>query len=137
MPGVVRRLFWHGGLFLEADDAPILIHFDHPELLGGLLHGNLDNSDGYIGSGVHMLIEHLGVIHLVDVIAGENENEFRSFAADGINVLIYGVSGALVPLLRDAHLRRKNFDVIAEAGKRRPAGTNVAVQAERLVLSED
>src|SRR5438105_11030196 len=137
MSGVVRRLFRRGGLFLEADDAPIFIDFDHAELLGGLFHRNLDNADGHIGAGVYMLLEHLGVIHLIDVIAGENENEFGALAADGINVLIYGVGGTLIPLLGDAHLRRKDFDVIAEAGERRPTGANVPVQAERLVLSED
>src|SRR5207245_5029696 len=96
-----------------------------------------DNTDGNIGAGVHVLLEHLGVIHLVDVIAGENENEFGALAANGINVLVHGVGGTLIPLLGDAHLRRKDLDVIAEAGERRPTGANVAVQAESLVLSED
>src|SRR6266513_2825988 len=80
MSGVVWRLLRRGRLFLEADDTPILIHFDHAQLLGGLLYGNLDNTDGHICAGVHVLIEHLGVIHLVDVIAGENENKLRALA---------------------------------------------------------
>jgi len=50
--------------------------------------------------------------------------------------LVDGVGGALIPLLRNAHLGRKDFDVVAEAGERRPAGADVAVQAEGFVLSE-
>jgi len=137
MPGMVRRLLRRCGLFLETDDAPILIDFDHAELLGGLWYGNLDNADGNIGAGVHVLIKHLGVIHLVDVIAGEDENELGPLATDGVDVLVHGVGRALIPLLRDAHLRGKDFDVIAEAGERRPARANVTVQTEGLVLGEN
>jgi hypothetical protein len=43
----------------------------------------------------------------------------------------------LIPLLRNAHLGREDFDVIAKAGERRPAGADVPVQAEGLVLSKD
>ena len=68
-----------------------------------------------------MLLQHPAVIHLVDVIAGKNKNVFGAFAADGINVLVDGVGGALIPLLRNAHLRRQHFDVFAESHQRRPA----------------
>src|SRR2546430_15289760 len=85
----------------------------------------LDNAYGIIGAVVYMLLEHLGVIHLIDVIAGENENEFGALAADGINVLIYGVGGTLIPLLGDAHLRRKDVEVIAQGGVGRPNGADV------------
>ena len=67
-----------------------------------------------------MLLEHAAVIHFVNVVAGKNKNEFGALAADGINVLVHGVGGALIPLLRDAHLRRKDFDIFAETGERRP-----------------
>src|SRR5205807_5548376 len=85
---------------------------------------------------IEMLLEHLGVVHFVDVIAGEDKNVFRAFAADGVNVLVDGVGGAAIPLFADAHLRRKNFDKFAEADDGRPAGADVAAEAERLVLSE-
>ena len=38
MPGTVGRLLGIGGLFLEADDAPLLIHLDYPELPSSLRH---------------------------------------------------------------------------------------------------
>src|SRR5207253_11415228 len=58
-------------------------------------------------------------------------------APDGIDVLVDRVGGALIPGLRDAHLRGNDFDVFAEAGERRPTGADVAAQAEGLVLRED
>src|SRR6266481_2498464 len=131
------RLFRLRGFFLEADDAPILIDLNHAELLSCLLHGNLDGADSHIGAGVHMPLKHLGVIHLIDVIAGENEDEFGALAADRVDVLVDSVGGALIPLLRDAHLRREDLDVITKAREGRPARADVAVQAERFVLGED
>src|SRR5467141_2384415 len=134
---VVRRLFRDGRLFLETDDAPILVGLNHTELLGSLGGWYFDGRDGDLGAGVAVLLEHAAVVHLVDVIAGEDEDKFRSLAADGVDILVDGVGGALIPLLRDAHLRREDLDVIAEASERRPAGADVAVQAEGLVLGED
>ena len=84
-----------------------------------------------------MLFKHAAVIHFIDVIAGQNENVFGAFAADGIDVLVHGVGGALIPLLGDAHLRGKNFDVFAEPGERRPARANMAIEAEGFVLGEN
>src|SRR5260370_19471233 len=98
--GVMRRLFGDGGFFLEADDAPFFVGLNDAELLGGLGGGYFDGADGHVGAGVAVLLEHAAVIHFVDVIAGKDENEFRAFAADGINVLVHGVGGALIPLLR-------------------------------------
>src|SRR5229473_1873381 len=137
MSRAMRRLLRDCGLLLKADDAPILVGFNHTELLGSQGGGYFDGCDGDVGAGVAVLLEHAAVIHFVDVIAGEDKNEFRALAADGVDVLVDRVGGALIPLLRDAHLRREDFDVVAEAGERRPASANVAVKAESLVLGED
>ena len=134
LAGLVRRLLGMSGLFLEAGDAPVFVDFDDAELMGGLGGGNLDGADGDVRAGIEMLLEHLGVVHFVDVIAGEDKNVFRAFAADGVNVLVDGVGGAAIPLFADAHLRRKNFDKFAEADDGRPAGANVTAKAERFVL---
>src|SRR5260370_30456714 len=137
IPRVMWRLLRNGRLFLEADDAPILVGLNHAELFGGLGGEYFDGADGDVGAGVAMVLEHAAVIHFVNVIAGKDKDELRTLTADGINVLVDGVGRALIPLLRNAHLRREDFDVVAEAGEGRPAGADVAVQAESLVLSED
>src|ERR1700730_5267289 len=121
MGGFVGRGFRVIRFFLEADDAPIFIGFNDPELASGFGGRNFDGSHGNVGAGQYMLLQHLGVVHFVDVVAGENENIFGTFAADRINVLVDRVGGALIPLLGDAHLRGKNFDKFAQAHERRPA----------------
>ena len=137
MGGLVSGLLGLGGFFLKTDNAPVLIGFDDTELLGGLSEGNFDGGDGDIGGGVDVLLEHSGVVHFVDLVAGKDEDELGALAADGVDILINGVRGALVPLLRDAHLRGKHFDEFAEAHQRRPTGANVAIKTEGLVLSKD
>ena len=79
------------------------------------------------------------VVHLVDVVAGEDEDVLRLFGADGVDVLVDGVGGALVPGLGDALHGREDLDELAElAGDDgAPAFADVAVEGERLVLGED
>ena len=98
---------------------------------------DFDGGHGDVGAGIHVLLQHLAVIHLVDVVAGKDDGVVGALAADGIDVLIDGVGGAQVPAGGDAHLRRQDFDEVAQAHQRRPALADVAVQAERLVLRED
>ena len=61
-----------------------------------------------------MLLQHQAVVHLVDVIAGEDENVLRLLGADGIDVLVDGVGGAHVPVLADALHGRQDFDELAQ-----------------------
>ncbi len=89
------------------------------------------------GARIDVLLQHLAVIHFVDVVAGENDGVVGTLAADGIDILVNGVRGAEIPTGGDAHLRRQDFDEVAESHQRRPPQTNMAVQAERLVLREN
>src|SRR5208283_5678594 len=100
--GLVRRNFGLGGLFLETYNSPVPVRFDNPKLLGRFLGRDFDRGDRNVGTGVNMLLKHLGVIHFVDVVAGKNEDVFGTFAANRVDVLINGVGSALIPLLRDA-----------------------------------
>ena len=86
-----------------------------------------------------MLLEHAAVVHLVDVVAGEDEDVLGLLGADGVDVLVDGVGGALVPGLGDALHGRKNLDELAEfvGDDRAPALADVAIERERLVLGED
>ena len=137
MRGFVRRRLRLGGFLLKADDAPIFVGFDDTELLGGFFGGKFDGGDGDIGAGIDVLLKHFGIIHFVDVVAGKNEDVLGALAADGIDVLVDGVGSALIPLLRDAHLRGKNFNKFAETHEGRPASTSMAAKAESFVLSEN
>ncbi len=80
-----------------------------------------------------------GVVHLVDVVAGEDEDVAGLFGADGVDVLVDGVGGALVPGLGDALHGWEDLDELAEfvGDDGAPAFADVAVEGERLVLGED
>ena len=86
-----------------------------------------------------MLHEHLVVIHLVDVIAREDEHVFRFIHVDEIYVVIDRISGSFVPFSAlFACIRRK--DVYAAVRHGQVPGLacpNVLVEHERLVLDED
>jgi hypothetical protein len=86
-----------------------------------------------------VLLEHEGVVHLVDVVAGEDEDVLGLFRADGVDVLEDGVGGALVPGLGDALHGRKDLDELAEfrGDDGSPAFADVAIQREAFVLGED
>ncbi len=137
LAGFVRRFLGLRGLFFKTDDAPVFVHFDDAELVSSFTHGNLNGTYCNVGGEVEMLLEHLGVVHFVDVVAGEDEDVFGALAADGVDVLIDGVGGAAIPLFADAHLGRKDFNKFAEANNGRPAGSNMAAKAESFVLGED
>src|SRR5262249_18560212 len=58
--------------------------------------------------------------------------------ADGINVLVNGISSTLIPLIADAFHRRKYFDELAHlAAENGPAFTDVTIQREGFVLSKN
>jgi hypothetical protein len=86
-----------------------------------------------------MLLEHEGIVHLVDVIAGEDDDVLGFFGADGVDVLVDGIGGALIPRLGDALHRREYLDELAElvGDDGAPALADVAVERKGLVLGED
>ena len=97
-----------------------------------------DGGQGHVGAGVDVLLQHQFVVHLVDVVAGEDEDVLRLLAADGVDVLIDGVGGALVPILADALHRREDFDELAKFAGRPPSSlADMAIERERLVLRKD
>ena len=133
----MRRSFRLGRFFLKAHDAPVLVGFDNAELFGGFGSGDFNGGHGNIGAGFDVLFEHFRVIHLVNMVAGEDEDELGALAANRVDVLVHGVGRALVPLLGHAHLRRENLDVFAKAHERRPSSPDVSCEAEGFVLREN
>ena len=85
-----------------------------------------------------MPLQHQAVIHLVDVVAGEDQHVLGLLRPDRVNVLIHRVGGALVPLIAYPLHRRQHFDELSHlAAHDVPAFADVAVQRKRLVLGED
>ncbi len=118
--------------------SPLRGDLDDAEV-GDLVGGDGEGGDGDVGAGVRVLLLHAGVVHLVDVVAGEDEDVLGLLGADGVDVLEDGVGGALVPALGDALHGGKDLDELTELGgdDRAPAFADVAVEREGFVLGED
>ena len=85
-----------------------------------------------------MEAQHLGVVHLVDVVAGEHDEMSRVLAQDRIEVLVDRIGGAEIPVLADALLRAENLDELAEfVGDDAPSHAEVPAERQRLVLERD
>ena len=64
-------------------------------------------------------MEHLHIVHLVDMVAGKDEHIVRLFIVEQEQILIDRVGGALVPFFADSLLRWNRGDVFAEFGDSR------------------
>ena len=85
-----------------------------------------------------MEAQHLGVVHLVDVIARQHDDVSWCLTLDGIQVLIDGVSGPEIPVLTHAFLGRQDLDELTELlGDDAPPHPHVAAQREGFVLGGD
>ena len=86
-----------------------------------------------------MLLLHQRVVHLVDVVAGQDQHMFGLFGANGVDVLEHRIRRPLVPGLGHPLHRRQDFDELAEfAGNDgSPAFADVPVEGKSLVLGED
>ena len=80
------------------------------------------------------------VVHLVDVVAGEDEDDVARLLADHLDVLEHRVRRAAVPLgrsaARDVRLQQADAALVAVEIPR-PAGADVVVQRARVVLRQD
>ena len=105
----------------------------------GLHARHLEAADGHVGAGIDVLLQHQAVVHLVDMVAGQDDHVFGPVGLDDVDVLVDRVGGALVPLgLGDALARRQDVEaLVALRAEEVPAALQVADQAVRLVLGGD
>ena len=134
--GVVGlRLF---GLLLELIDRAVGVRVHNAEA-GGLLNGNLPHGDGHVGVALLVEANHPGIVHPVDMVAGEDQHVVRIIARNKGKVLIDGVGGSLVPLrFLGAGVGREHLH--AAVGAVQAPGLSVAdifIQFQRLILGED
>ena len=135
LSGNARRVL---RLFDEIDDpvAPVDMH----DAEAGRLHArHFEAADGDVGAGVDVLAQHDLVVHLVDVVAGQDDDVARAVVLDDVHVLEHRVGGARVPLrLRDALAGRQHVEALVALGAEEvPAALQMADQAVRLVLRRD
>ncbi len=94
--------------------------------------------DRDVGLALLVSVHELQIIHLVDVIAGQDHDIFGALFFERVDILIDRVGGPLVPVLVDALLRRHDVDELAQLAAQviAPAEIDVPVEAHRFVLRE-
>ena len=110
---------------------------DHAELRG-LAAVTRRAADGQVGLVLLVILDQVEVVHLVDVIAGQDHDVLGPLLLQRVDVLIDGVGRALIPMLVDPLLRRHHVDEFAQLAAQitPPAEIDVPVQAHRLVLRQ-
>ena len=127
-----------GGLLLELIDAAVGIGV-HDAEAGGLRQGHVAHGDGAVRSHLLVIAEHGVVVHLVDVVAGEDQHVLGTITVDEGDVLADGVRRALVPLGLFAPCVGRKHLYAAVGAVQTPglAVADVLVQLQGLVLGED
>ncbi len=78
------------------------------------------------------------VVHLVDVVAGENQHRLGPMLIDDVQILVHGVRRAAIPNLAELLLRRNDVDELAElAVQIAPAALHMLNQGVSLILRQD
>ena len=135
--GLAGKLRWLRRLLAELEDPRGGIDSHRPKLSRRAdRHG--ERRDGDIRTGVVVGGHKRAIVHLVDMVAGEDDDESRRGHLEGVDVLENRIGGAEIPTLVDALLRRENVEELAEVTTEIavPTEHEVPIEAHGLVLRE-
>ncbi len=127
------------GLLLPLDDPVGLVEGEdaHPRRLG---ERDAPDGDGHVGPAAAVGRDERLVIHLVDVVAGQDDHEVARVVLDDVHVAQDGVGGAAIPVgdatARDVRLEELDAAAVAVEVPR-PAQPDVVVERARVVLGQD
>ena len=126
------------GLLLEFIDRAVLAGI-HNAKAGGFLERNLAHGDGAVGITLLMEAEHGGIVHLVNMVAGQDQHVIRVIALDKRDVLIDRVGCALVPfgILALGIGRQDLHAAVRGVQTPRLAVADVLIELQRLILRQD
>ena len=126
------------GFLLKFIDLVVLVHVHNAEA-GSLLQSDLQHGDGAGRAALLMQVQHIGIVHFIDMVAGQDDHILRIIQIQEANILIDRVGGALVPgaLVALAHIGGQDVDA-AVGPVQIPglAGADIAVQLQRAVLGQ-
>ncbi len=96
----------------------------------------LDTGHRHLGAEAHVIEQHGGVVHLVDVIPCQHHDVLGTVVTDDVDVLVDGICGAAIPVhLVHPLLGGQQVDELVHlVAQERPARLQVAQQAVGLVL---
>ena len=126
------------GLLLKLVDLVVLVHV-HDAEAGGLLQSDLQHGDGAGRLGLLVEVHHVGVVHLIDMVAGQDDHVLGVIQVQEPDVLIDGVGRALIPgaLVALTHVGGQNVHAAVGAVQVPGlAGADVAVQLQGTVLGQ-
>ena len=125
------------GLLHEVRDAPFGVPFEYPEA-GGLRHRDGLDGHGDVGPFLPVIAGHLGVIHAVEMVSGQDEDVGRAGMGNLAQLLADCVRRALVPLRADVGLfGGQNLHPAGMEGVEAVSAGDVAVQRDRVELGQD
>src|SRR5207237_2460443 len=96
-----------------------------------------NRGDRQIGVVRQVLLQHLIHIHLVDVIAAENADDFRLLVEDQLEVLEDRVRRSAKPERTFAHLRGDDVNILTNVRYESPRARDVLDQRVRFELRQD
>ena len=124
-------------LLVEAHDAMIGTERHDAELVR-LRDRHLHAADRDVGAALLVERDQRPVVHLVDVIAGENQHRLGAMLMNDVEILVNRIGRAAIPNLTELLLRRHDVDELAElAVQVAPAALHMLNQGVRLILRED
>jgi hypothetical protein len=124
-------------LLLKLDHPIILIDL-HDTELRPLFQSARKASHCRNGTGIDVVLDQFGVIHLVDVIARQDQQVVALALFNRVDVLVDGVGRSLIPVFVQPLLRRQDIDKFVEfSTEEAPAKIHVTVETDRLVLRQD
>ena len=123
------------GLFLELRDALIFVGIHYSEA-ARLLDRHIEYGDRRIRALLLMEADHLRIIHLIYVVAREDKDILGLVSSYKVEVLVYRVRRALVPIRSALSLIRREYHNSARHAVEIPrlSRADVLVQHERLIL---
>ena len=125
------------GLFFKFRDRVRPVHI-HDAEARCIFPRYLHHGDGAIRPCLFVLVEHLGIVHLVNMVAREDKHILGVVHIDKADVLEDGVGRALVPRSAVRALIRRQDMYAAVCAVKIPwlAGADVAVELQRAVLRQ-
>lgn len=115
--------------FRQTRYAPVRVHCHHAEA-AGFTAGHFNTGDGTLGPVFHVFSQHLGIVHLVDVIAGQNHHVLGGgfVGRENIDVLIHGIRCSAIPeFFVNPLLGRQEVDkLVGFTAQETPAALQVA-----------
>ena len=128
-----------GGFFDKIGDHAALINRHDPETTG-LMTRHFDARHRAFGTALDMVDQHDRIIHLIDVVAGENDDELGCWriGLEDIDILVNRVCRTAIPgFLVDTLLCRKQVDKLVDfAMQEIPSALQMTQEAMRLVLRD-